>query len=200
MHRFLAWVQGFALSLGGPGIFLIALLDSSFVPFPEVVDLLIILFVTRHQERMIYYAGLATLGSMAGCFMLYMVGRKGGEAFLRRRFKRRHVDRTLSVFQKYGLLAVAVPALLPPPFPFKPFVLVAGVAQVKRLDFLVAIGIGRGIRYFGEGLLAVWYGEQAAAFLENNAREVSFAFAATVLIAGLGWIWYRKRRARQQID
>ena len=200
MHRFVTWVQGFALSLGGPGIFLIALLDSSFVPFPEVVDLLIIPFVTRHKERMVYYAGLATLGSMAGCFMLYTVGRKGGEAFLRRRFKSHHVDRTLAVFQKYGLLAIAVPALLPPPFPFKPFVLVAGVARVRRVDFLIAIGIGRGIRYFGEGLLAVWYGERAALFLRNNAREVSLALAAGVLIAGLGWIWYRKRRASPQID
>jgi membrane protein DedA with SNARE-associated domain len=200
MHRFVTWVQGFALSLGGPGIFLIALLDSSFVPFPEVVDLLIILSVTRHKERMVYYSGLATLGSMAGCFLLYMVGRKGGEAFLRRKFKGRHVDRTLSVFQKYGLLAVAVPALLPPPFPFKPFVLVAGVARVRPVDFMIAIGIGRGIRYFGEGLLAVWYGEQAALFVRNNAREVSLAFATVVLIAGAGWIWYRKRRASRQID
>ena len=200
MHRFVTWVQGFALSLGGPGIFLIALLDSSFVPFPEVVDLLIILFVTRHPERMIYYSGLATLGSMLGCSMLYMVGRKGGEAFLRRRFKGRHVDRTLSVFQKYGLLAVAVPALLPPPFPFKPFVLVAGVARVRPLDFLIAIGIGRGIRYFGEGLLAVWYGEQAALFVRNNAREVSLAFASVVLVAGIAWIWYRRRRPSTQID
>ena len=86
MQRLVTWVQGFALALGGPGLFLIALLDSSFLSFPEVVDLLIILFVTRHKERMIYYALLATFGSMAGCFMLYLLGRKGGEAFLRRKF------------------------------------------------------------------------------------------------------------------
>jgi membrane protein DedA with SNARE-associated domain len=137
---------------------------------------------------------------MAGCFMLYTVGRKGGEAFLRRRFKGHHVDRALAAFQKYGLLAIAVPALLPPPFPFKPFVLVAGVARVRPVDFLIAIGIGRGIRYFGEGLLAMWYGEQAAVFLRNNAREASLALAAVVLIGGLAWIWYGKRRASQQID
>src|SRR4026208_2560817 len=110
MQRFVTWVQGFALALGGPGLFLIALLDSSFLSFPEVVDVLIIVFVTRHKARMVYYATLATLGSIAGRFMLYLVGRKGGEAFLRRRFHERHVDRTLAVFQKYGLLAVAVPS------------------------------------------------------------------------------------------
>ena len=197
MHRFVTWVQGLALALGGPGLFLIALLDSSFLSFPEIVDLLLIVFVTHHKERMIYYALLATLGSIAGCFMLYVVGRKGGETFLRRRFHARHVDRTLEVFQKYGLLAVAVPSLLPPPFPFKPFVLVAGVARVRPFDFALAVGIGRGIRYFGEGLLALWYGEQAMGFLKNNAREVSLVFAAVVLVGGVGWIWYRKRRQAQ---
>ena len=195
MHRLVTWVQGFALALGGPGLFLIALLDSSFLSFPEVVDLLIIVFVTHHPERMIYYALLATLGSIAGCFMLYFVGRKGGEAFLRRRFHAHHVDRTLAVFQKYGLLAVAVPSLLPPPVPFKPFVLVAGVARVRPIEFLLAVGIGRGLRYFGEGLLALWYGERATAFVKNNSREVSLGFAAVVLVGGLAWIWYRKRQA-----
>jgi membrane protein YqaA with SNARE-associated domain len=194
VHRFVTWVQGFALALGGPGLFLIALLDSSFLSFPEVVDVLIIVFVTRHKARMVYYATLATLGSIAGCFMLYLVGRKGGEAFLRRRFHERHVDRTLAVFQKYGLLAVAVPSLLPPPIPFKPFVLVAGVAGVRLFDFLLAVGIGRGVRYFGEGMLALWYGEQAAVFVKNNARTVSLGFAAFVLVAGVAWIWYRKRQ------
>ena len=197
MHRLLSWVQGFALALGGPGLFLIALLDSSFLSFPEVVDLLIVVFVTRHKERMLYYAVLATVGSMAGCFLLYLVGRKGGEAFLRRRFHERHVDRALALFQKYGLLAVAVPSLLPPPVPFKPFVLIAGIARVRPLEFLLAVGLGRGVRYFGEGLLAVWYGERAAVFIRDNAREVSLGIAAVVLVVGLGWIWYTKRTSRR---
>lgn len=195
MQRLVTWVQGFALALGGPGLFLIALLDSSFLSLPEVVDLLMIVFVTRHPERMVYYALLATLGSTCGCFLLYLVGRRGGEAFLRRRFHDRHVDRALAIFQKYGLLAVAVPSLLPPPVPFKPFVLVAGVARVRPIEFLVAITIGRGIRYFGEGLLALWYGERAAVFLKHHAREVSIGVAAIVLAAGVAWIWYRKRKA-----
>jgi membrane protein YqaA with SNARE-associated domain len=198
VQRFVTWVQGFALALGGPGLFLIALLDSSFLSFPEVVDLLVIVFVTHHKGRMIYYALLATLGSIAGCFILYLLGRKGGEAFLRRKFHERHVDRTLAVFQKYGLLAIAVPSLLPPPFPFKPFVLVAGVARVRPLDFVLAVGLGRGTRYFGEGLLALWYGERAMGFLKNNAREASLVFAAVVLVGGIAWILYRKRQTGER--
>jgi membrane protein YqaA with SNARE-associated domain len=194
MHRFVAWVQASAVALGGPGLFIIAFLDSSFLSFPEVVDLLIIWLVTAHKERMLYYALMPTLGSVAGCFALYLVGRKGGEAFLRRRFRESHVDRALAVFRRYGLLAVAVPSLLPPPVPFKPFVLAAGVAGVRSADFLLAVGIGRGLRYFGEALLAVWYGERAAQFVRENARPVSLAFAVAVLVFGVGWIWYSRRR------
>lgn len=182
------------MALGGPGLFLIAFFDSSFLSFPLGVDLLIIGLVTAHKERMLYYALMPTLGSMAGCFALYIVGRKGGEAFLRRRFADSHVDGALGVFRKYGVLAVAVPALLPPPAPFKPFVLAAGVAGVRPADFLIAVGIGRGVRYFGEALLAVWYGERAAQFVRHNVRSVSLGLAVAVLVGGVGWIWYRRRR------
>jgi membrane protein YqaA with SNARE-associated domain len=194
MHRLVAWVQASAVALGGPGLFLIAFLDSSFLSFPEVVDLLIIWLVTAHKHRVLYYALMPTLGSVAGCFALYLVGRKGGEAFLRRRFGERHVDRALAAFRRHGLLTVAVSALLPPPVPFKPFVLVAGVAGVRPFDFLIAVSIGRGIRYFGEAFLALWYGERAAQFVRDNAGPVSLALAMTVLVLGAGWIWYRRTR------
>jgi membrane protein YqaA with SNARE-associated domain len=198
MARFLSWVQGVAFALGGPGVFLIALLDSSFLSFPQVVDLLIVVLVTHHKERMIYYAGLATLGSIAGCFLLYYVGRAGGEAFVRRRFHERHVDRALAVFQKYGLLAIAVPSILPPPIPFKPFVLIAGITRVRPRDFFLAVAIGRGVRYFGEGLLAVWYGERAADFLRENAQGVSIVVAALVVLIAGGWLFFRARRTAQE--
>jgi len=198
MARFLSWVQGIAFALGGPGVFLIAVLDSSFLSFPEVVDLLIVVLVTHHKERMIFYAGLATLGSIAGCFMLYYVGRAGGEAFLRRKFHERHVDRALALFQKYGLFAVAIPSILPPPIPFKPFVLIAGVARVRPWDFFLAVGIGRGVRYFGEGVLALWYGERAADFLKDNAQTVSLAVAALVVLLAGGWFFFKSRRTANE--
>ncbi len=196
MHRVVEWVTGFALVLGGPGLFLIAFLDSSFLSFPEVVDLLLMGLVTRHKERMLLYALLPTLGSLGGCLVLYAIARKGGEAFLRRRFHERHVDRTLAVFQKYGLLAVAVPSILPPPVPFKPFVLAAGVAGVRPLDFIVAVLVGRGIRYFGEALLALWYGDRAAAFLRANAKPVAIVLAAVVTGFAIGWTVWQRRRNR----
>jgi membrane protein YqaA with SNARE-associated domain len=196
MKRLLDWVQGFALALGGPGLFLIAFLDSSILSFPEVIDLLIVWLTIQHPHRMIYYAVLSTLGSIAGCLFLFLLARKGGEAFLKRRLHERHIERATAVVRKYGLLSVLIPSLLPPPAPFKVFVLAAGVAQVRLVDFLIAVTIGRGIRYFGEGLLALWYGERAAAFLRDNARLVGIWMAMIALVLGVAAVlWQRRQRA-----
>jgi membrane protein YqaA with SNARE-associated domain len=194
MERVVNWVKGFALTLGGPGLFIIAFLDSSLLSFPEVVDLLLMGLVIQHKERVIYYALLSTLGSIAGCFVLYAIARKGGEAFLRRRFAGHHIDRALRLFQKYGLLAVAIPSILPPPVPFKIFVFAAGVARVPPIEFLAAVATGRGVRYFGEAFLALWYGEAAIAFLKENARTVAFTLASLVLAGGIAWMWHRNRK------
>ena len=195
MQRLVAWVQGFAESLGGPGLFIIAFLDSSFLSFPEVCDALIVLLTVQHKERMLYYALVTTLGSIAGCYALYSVGKKGGEAFLRKRFQARHVDRAMDVFRRYGMLAIIVPSLLPPPMPFKIFVLAAGVARVRPVEFLIAVAIGRGLRYFGEGFLALWYGERAIAFLRENAHTVGLWLGMVALVVGGGYIWWKKRRS-----
>jgi membrane protein YqaA with SNARE-associated domain len=193
MERLLSWIQGFALSLGGPGLFIIAFLDSSFLSFPEVCDLLIVWLTVQHKERMLFYALMCTLGSVAGCFALYSVGRRGGEAFLKRRFKAASIERAMAVFRRYGLLAVIVPSLLPPPMPFKIFVLAAGVARVRPVDFLTAVSIGRGLRYFGEGFLALWYGEQAVNYLRENARLAGMVLAGLILAGALAWLWWRNR-------
>jgi membrane protein YqaA with SNARE-associated domain len=194
MHRLLAWVQGFAESLGGPGLFIIAFLDSSFLSFPEVCDALVVLLTVQNKERMLYYALVTTLGSISGCFALYSLGRRGGEAFIRKRFHARHVDRAMEIFRRYGMLAIIVPSLLPPPMPFKIFVLAAGVAGVRRIDFLLAVFVGRGLRYFGEGFLALWYGEQALTFLQENAHTVGLVLGLAVLAGGVAFIWWKKRR------
>lgn len=196
MSRFLSWVQGFAVALGGPGLFAIAFLDSSFLSFPEITDVLIIVLVAKHPERFLWYTALPTIGSIAGCYVLYALARRGGEAFLRKRLRERHVERALTVFRKYGLLAVAIPSILPPPVPFKIFVLAAGAARVRPVDFIVAVSIGRGIRYFGEGILALWYGEWALEFLSTHARAVSLWFGLIVATVAVGWTWWSRRRGR----
>ena len=198
MGGLVEWIKGFAISLGGPGLFIIAFLDSSFLSFPEVNDILIIWLTTRHKQRMPYYALMTTLGSIAGCLALYTLARRGGEAFLRRRFKAQYVDLAMERFRRYGLLAILIPSILPPPTPFKIFVLAAGVAKVRPFDFIMAIAIGRGFRYFGEGLLAVYYGDQAADFLRENTGAAALALGALALVVGGGWFLWRRRVDRAQ--
>jgi len=187
-------IQAWAEGLGGVGLFVIALLDSSFLSFPQVNDILIIVLSTRNPERMPYYAAMTTAGSLVGCFLLYGAARRGGEVFLRKRFKGRLLDRAFSLYQRFGLLAVVVPALLPPPVPFKVFVLLAGAAPVAPWRFLVAIAVGRGIRYFGQGYLAVLYGEHAADLMREYGAEIGIGLATLAVIVGVAVAIRRRGR------
>jgi membrane protein YqaA with SNARE-associated domain len=195
MKQISQWFQDLAMSLGGPGLFVIAFLDSSFLSLPEINDLLIVWMVTKHPHRMVYYATMATLGSIAGCGVLYYLGRRGGEAFIRKRFSASRIDQGLRIFRRYGMMAVFIPSILPPPAPFKIFVLLAGVAKVDPRSFAAAIGLGRGLRYFGEGLLAVWYGEAALAYIRQNIRTVSLIVAVAVVGGVVGYLWWSRRQA-----
>jgi membrane protein YqaA with SNARE-associated domain len=194
MRRLLAWIQGFAESLGGSGLFIIAFLDSSFLSFPEASDALIVLLTVQHPERMVFYALTTTIGSVAGCYALYTVGQRGGEAFLRKRFHERHIDRAMATFRRHGMLSVLVPSILPPPMPFKIFVLAAGVSGMSHADFLMAAGIGRAIRFFGVGLLALWKGRAAIEWLHDNAATVGIALAVAVGVGAAISIVRRQRR------
>ena len=194
MARIVSWVQAFAAAIGGPGLFFVAFLDSSFLSLPEINDLLVVAMVIEHKEDMWFYALMATLGSVAGCLVLYAIGRRGGEAIVRRRFGGSWMERAMALSRRYGVLAIAVPSILPPPAPFKVFVLLAGVSKVPRWQFTSAILVGRGFRYFGEGWLAVRYGEQAVEILERNGQTVSLVLAALVLAGGVTYYVWRSRR------
>ncbi len=183
-------------AFGGPGLFAIAFLDSSFLSLPEINDLLIITFVMQHKERLVYYALMSTLGSIAGCFVVYVIGWKGGEAVLRKWFSEGRVEQSMASFRRYGWLAILVPSILPPPAPFKIFVLLAGVARVPLRKFVGAIVLGRGVRYLGEGLLAVWYGEAALGSVREHGKEVALVAGVAVLVGGIAYFWWQGRRGR----
>jgi membrane protein YqaA with SNARE-associated domain len=176
-----------AMALGAPGIFLVAFLDSSILSLPEVADLLVIWMVTNNKSRIVIYVVSATLGSLLGCLLLYGIGKKGGAGFVHRRFGSTNVERALEAFRRHGIMAVLIPSILPPPAPFKIFVLLAGVADISVARFSTAILIGRGLRYTTEGLLALWYGERAIAFIQQNGTTI--ALAAVIVIA-VGFLVY----------
>jgi membrane protein YqaA with SNARE-associated domain len=195
VRSFIAWLYGSALALGGPGLFAVAALDSSFISLPQINDLLVVLMVTQHKGWMLYYAGMATLGSVVGCFVIYYLAGKGGEAFLRKRANPGRLDRTLALYRRHGLLALMVPALLPPPAPFKLFVLGAGLAGVRPVPFVVAIAVARGARYLALGVLAIYFGDAALELMRTRGREVALWVVGVILLGAAAWWWRGRLRS-----
>jgi len=194
MKGLIAWLQAFAASIGGPGLFIIAFLDSSFIPLPEVNDLLVVTAVMAHPYRLVYYALMATSGSIAGCLALYFVGRRGGDALVRSRFGSERMTRSMDVLQRHGVLTILVLSLLPPPAPFKIFILLAGVAAIPIWRFVVALLIGRGARFLLIGVLAVKYGNQAIDFIHEHQRTVGLVVVGLIVVGTVGWLVWRRRR------
>jgi membrane protein YqaA with SNARE-associated domain len=197
VKSFINWLYGFALGLGGPGLFGIAFLDSSFISLPQINDILVVLMVTQHKAWMPYYALMATLGSIAGCYAIYYLAEKGGEAFLKKRVRVASVDRALAMYKRHGLMALMIPAILPPPAPFKLFVLMAGVAEVRPLQFILAIAVARGARYLVLGVLAIYYGDVALELMRTQGRTVALLLAALLAVSALGWWAWTRYNSRQ---
>lgn len=188
------YIEPLAEQMGAPGLALVALIDSSFVSLPQVTDALVVGLTLKDPSRWWIHALATTLGSVAGCFALYGVAKMGGEAFLRRKFKDHHIDRGLRLVQRHGWLTVTVPSLMPPPTPFKIFILLAGIAGIRPLTFIGAIGLGRALRYGGEAYLTYRYGARATDFISSNLPAVSMSVAGVILVGALGLVWWRRRR------
>jgi membrane protein DedA with SNARE-associated domain len=185
-----AFLQAAAEKLGGPGIMLIALCDSSFLSFPEGNDLLIvILSIGSTWKGMAYYVAMTVLGSLLGCSILYIAGRNGGNPLLRKKFSQKSIENAESKFKKYGVLSIIVPSILPPPFPFKLFVLIAGVFRFSAGKFLAAVTVGRIIRYTIWGVLGVLYGNSVSNYLQKNLEGVG-VFFLTVFLATTGIVLF----------
>ena len=174
----------FAGTLGAPGLFLISFLDSSILTFPVINDLLLIELSMEHPARMPLYASMAMIGSVLGCVLLYFLARKGGEAVYHKRAGHRgQVIRHWVETNGFGGMLLA--ALLPPPTPFKFFVLAAGVFEVPLWSYTSAIALARAIRYFAVGYLAIRYGNNALPFLAQHKWQVAMTVIIFVAVSYL---------------
>jgi membrane protein YqaA with SNARE-associated domain len=187
------WLKETLLPFGGFGLMAISVGDSSFLSLPEVNDLLLMTFSVHSPSSMLKLAALTTLGSIIGCSLLFAVGRRGGEALLRGRFADHRLLRVRGWYDKYGVLAVIIPSLLPPPTPFKIFVLSAGAFGTPWPRFLAAVAIGRGIRYFSEGFLAVTYGEAAQEFVRQNFGTIGILISLCIIAGVVVYIVARRK-------
>jgi membrane protein YqaA with SNARE-associated domain len=161
------WLQGLVLTGGGAGLFVVTFFDSSVLSFPFFPDAVVIQLCLANPARMPYYAAMAALGSLSGCLVLYWLAKKGGEAFFHRHAKGK-AEKIKEWVEANAFLSAFVPAVLPPPFPFKPFVLAEGVFQAPMKTFVLALFLGRGLRYGAEGVLAVKYGDATLGILKNH--------------------------------
>src|SRR6266436_768636 len=186
------WLRNTLLPYGGTGLMVLAMCDSSFVSLPEVNDVLLMTFAVNEPESMVKFALLTTLGSVIGCALLYAAGRKGGDAFLRRSFADERLAKVKRWYQRHGVVAVIVPSLLPPPTPFKLFVLSAGTFGISWPKFLTAVVIGRAIRYFSEGILAVVYGPAAIRFVQDNYGKIGLGLVFLIVASAVIFFFTRR--------
>jgi membrane protein YqaA with SNARE-associated domain len=180
---------------GGVGLVLLGLADNSIIPLPGSMDVLIIYFAVHHHKDWWYYALMATVGALLGGYITYRLARKGGKATLYHRLGSHRAKAIYERFEHWGFGAIFVPALLPPPFPFVPFLLAAGALQYSRQKFLAALALGRSVRYFLLAYLGVLYGHQFQRFFNRYTKPTLYVLIAFSVIAGvlalLSYLRYR---------
>ena len=177
----LARLSDFFIALGPFGLFAVALLDSTFIPLPSSADALMILLTIAHPRLMVVYALLATAGSAVGCVILYYVSRRAGSRALRK-FSPAKQRRVKELIDRYDVLSVLVASVMPPPFPFKMFVVTAGVFRFSVTRFASAIVAGRMFRFLLEGYFAIRYGAQARRVLAQYYPWIGLGLAILIVV------------------
>jgi membrane protein YqaA with SNARE-associated domain len=184
--------------LGGLGFIPLGLLDASIIPVPGSMDVLTIVLCARRNDLWIYYAIMATIGSVLGGFTTYRLARKGGKEMLARRFSARTLKRVYAIFERWGFGAIALPALLPPPMPMVPFVLAAGALQYSVEKFIAALTLGRFARFMLLGFLAARYGRGMLAYFSEHGHPVLVTVVCVLLAACTVFFLFVTRKRRQK--
>jgi membrane protein YqaA with SNARE-associated domain len=193
IKRSLAEFGAWLMTFGTFGLFAIALLDSALLPLPSGPDLIMIALSALNPSWMPVYALAATAGSTIGCTALYLVARRAGEGALKRVSPEKR-ERIKNLLGRYDIFAVMTTAVLPPPFPFKPFILGAGVFKLKIARFVTAIFVGRAIRFLVEGWLAIQFGEDAFRLVQAHGLKVLIVVA--VIVAAIVAVKFYRQRLR----
>jgi membrane protein YqaA with SNARE-associated domain len=192
--KWLTRLSEYLITFGAFGLFAVALLDSTFVPLPSSCDALMLLLSTTYPSWMLLYAFMATAGSALGCLILYLISRRAGARALNR-FSEVKQRRVKNWIERYDMFAVLVATLLPPPFPFKLFVVSAGVFRFSLLRFMLAIIVGRAFRFLLEGYFAVRYGVQAKEILAKYYPWIGLGLVAAIV----GFVLLKQKLKRPEI-
>jgi membrane protein YqaA with SNARE-associated domain len=178
-------ISQYLVSFGPFGLLAIAFLDSLFIPMPGGVDAVLLLLAASRPSWLLIYVAAATIGSTVGCVGLYKISERAGHRALNR-FSEKKQKRVKDLIDRYDVLSVLVASLLPPPFPFKLFVVSAGVFRLNLIRFTIAIAAGRTFRYLLEGYLAARYGEHAREILSRYYPAIGIGLALLIIIVFVG--------------
>ena len=187
-------VIGLPLYLAAPAMVIIGALDSSLLSLPEINDYLVVGRCYKDPSAAYYFPLFAAAGSVLGCNLLYTIVRRGGQAVLRKRFKVAQIKKVERAYERFGFLAIGIPAILPPPLPFKIFVATAGALEYPRWKFLLTVMIARSFRYYVEGILAVFYGKRVLLFLKDNGLVIVSVVGSLALLGLIIYIVIKRRR------
>ena len=190
----LRWI----IRLGGPGLILLGLADNSVILLPGSMDALTIWLAAKNREIWFYYAFMATFGALIGGYTTYNLAKKGGKEALQRKLPAKKMASMNEKFAHWGFGAVAVPALLPPPFPIVPALLAAGAMQYPRKKFLTALAVGRGIRYTVVAFLGAHFGPHIVAFFSKYYKPALFTLIGMAAVSGIAIIEYLRLRRRRE--
>lgn len=192
------WLEQYVISvplyIAAPAMVLIGALDSSLLSLPEINDYLVVGRCYKYPSAVFYFPLFAAAGSVLGCWLLYSIMRRGGQALLRKRFKPESIQRVERVYARFGVLAIAIPAILPPPLPFKIFVATAGTLEYPRWKFLTTVMLARSFRYYVEGILAVFYGRRVLLFIKDKGLVILSIVTAVALIGLLVYVVVNRLR------
>ncbi|MGA9544315.1 MAG: VTT domain-containing protein [Candidatus Sulfotelmatobacter sp.] len=193
LAKYTAWILHVLAPLGIWGVFAIAFADSALLGMP--VDAIVAFYVYRDHRQFLFYVVMASLGSALGSIPLYVIGYLGGEKVLRKRISEERFQQIHRSFEQHEFWALMFPGMLPPPMPFKIFVLGAAVFEMRFRDFMAAIFAGRFVRFLVLSLLTLWFGPQIAGLVGTVFRRHFYWVLAVVVLGGLLWLlWWRKKR------
>jgi membrane protein YqaA with SNARE-associated domain len=184
--------------MGGPGLVLLGIADNSVIPLTGSMDVLTVWLAARHREPWPYYALMATLGAVIGGYITYALARRGGKQAMERKLSRRRAMQVSLTFERWGFFAVTIPALMPPPFPFVPFLLAAGALQYSPKKFLGALTLGRGLRYTIAAGLGFRYGGHVLRFFSRYDKPaMAILIGLAVIGAVLSLLQYLRMKHKQ---
>lgn len=188
-HTAWHWIR----TLGGPGLVVVGIIDSSIIPFPGGMDFFTILLSMSHRDLWWYYALMATIGSLIGSYLTYRVGEKGGEETLEKKISKKRAEKVYKMFERRGFLTVAIGSVLPPPVPVSPFFLAPGVLKYPLKNFFLAVALGRIVRYSALAYLGSIYGHVVFHWLYRYYKPILYVLLSLVVIGGLAGLYYWRR-------